>query len=355
MRPAATRPPIASTLYLAFELGNSEWKLAMTTSIDRAPLLRTIPARAVKILETEIERARVHFGLPATAEAQSCYEAGRDGFWLHRYLVSRGIGNSIVDSSSIEVNRRRRRTKTDRLDACKLVTMLMRAEAGEKKVWSVVRVPTMAEEDRRQVHRELLFAKRDRGRHTNRIKRLLANHGVPLQKLHELPTHLATARLWDGSPLPPLLSARLEREWATVGDYTTRIRALKQERRDLLKTTDDLRLRRYGSSTSSAASGSTAPGSTSWSSSPGASSGIVGKRAASPGSPTRITRAAISSTNKGSRKRGIGGSGPLPSTRPGRGSAFSPRASLRAGIRRNSGMGTAACGKSGSSLWRGSS
>ncbi len=103
MPPAATRPPIASTLYLAFELGNSEWKLAMTTSIDRAPLLRTIPARALKTLETEIERARVHFGLPATAEAQSCYEAGRDGFWLHRYLVSRSIGNSIVDSSSIEV------------------------------------------------------------------------------------------------------------------------------------------------------------------------------------------------------------------------------------------------------------
>lgn len=106
-----------------------------------------------------------------------------------------------VDSSSIEVNRRRRRTKTDRLDACKLVTMLIRAAGGEKKVWSVVNVPTLAEEDRRQVHRELLFARRDRGRHTNRIKGLLASQGVPLARIQELPTHLVSVRLWDGTPL----------------------------------------------------------------------------------------------------------------------------------------------------------
>ena len=239
MRPAATRPRVASTLYLAFELGNSEWKLAMTTSIDRAALVRTMPARTLKTLEAEIARAKTHFGLPETAPVRSCYEAGRDGFWLHRYLVSRGVGNRIVDSASIEVNRRRRRTKTDRLDACKLVTMLIRAEAGERKVWSVVHAPTLAEEDRRQVHRELLLARRDRARHTNRIKGLLASQGAPLTRIQDLPTHLATARLWDGTPLPPLLQARLKREWATFTDYTTRIGALKHERRELLRTSDD--------------------------------------------------------------------------------------------------------------------
>jgi transposase len=82
------------------------------------------------------------------------------------------VANRIVDSSSIEVNRRRRRTKTDRLDVVKLVTMWLRAKAGEAKVWSVVNVPSSVEEDRRQVHRELLFARRDRGRHTNRMKGL---------------------------------------------------------------------------------------------------------------------------------------------------------------------------------------
>ena len=110
---------------------------------------------------------------------------------------------------------------------------------GEKNVWSVVNVPTSVEEDRRQVHRELLFARRDRGRHTNRVKGLLAGQGVPLAKLREFPTHLRTVRLWDGTPLPPLLCARLEREWDTVQAYTTRIRALKQERRALLRVTDD--------------------------------------------------------------------------------------------------------------------
>lgn len=239
MPPAATRAHVPCTLYLAFELGNSEWKLAMTTRVDQAPLVRTMPARSLKTLEAELARAKTHFGLAARAPVRSCYEAGRDGFWVHRYLVSRGVTNSIVDSSSIEVNRRRRRTKTDRLDACKLVTMLMRADVGERKVWSVVNVPTVAEEDRRQVHRELLFARRDRGRHTNRIKGLLASHGVPLARISDLPTHLVTARLWDKTPLPPLLCARLDREWEAVLGYTTRIRTLKKERRDLLQATDD--------------------------------------------------------------------------------------------------------------------
>ncbi len=238
MLPAATRPR-GPTLYLAFELGNTEWKLGMTVSLDHAPLVRTVAARSLNALDAEIARAKAHFGLPAAAAVHSCYEAGRDGFWLHRYLVSRGIANVIVDSSSIEVNRRRRRAKTDRLDARKLVTMLVRAAGGEKQVWSVVHVPTVAEEDRRQVHRELLFARRDRGRHTNRIKGLLACQGVPLVHIQELPSHLVTARLWDGSPLPTLLCARLEREWATVLEYTARIRQLKQERRALLRATDD--------------------------------------------------------------------------------------------------------------------
>jgi transposase len=238
MRPAATRPRLGM-LYVAFELGNTEWKLAMTIGLDHAPLMRTVPARHLTALDTALAGARAHFGLAATTAVRSCYEAGRDGFWLHRYLVSRGIANTIVDSSSIEVNRRWRRTKTDRLDAGKLVTMLLRVDAGERKVWSVVNVPTLAEDDRRQVHRELLFARRDRGRHTNRIKGLLASHGVPLARIQELPTHLATARLWDETPLPPLVRERLLREWEAVLGYTTRIRALKTERRLLLGLTDD--------------------------------------------------------------------------------------------------------------------
>lgn len=91
MRPVTTRPRAVPTLYIAFELGNTEWKLAMTTGIDQAPVVRTMTARALKTLEAEITRAKLHFGLRVTAVVRSCYEAGRDGFWLHRYLLSRGV------------------------------------------------------------------------------------------------------------------------------------------------------------------------------------------------------------------------------------------------------------------------
>ena len=104
----------------------------------------------------EIERAKRRFRLPDAVRVVSCYEAGRDGFWLHRFLVDQGIENRVVDSSSIEVNRRQRRAKTDRMDVEKLLGLLMRYEAGERKAWSVVRVPTVTEEDARQLHRELL-------------------------------------------------------------------------------------------------------------------------------------------------------------------------------------------------------
>ena len=84
---------------------------------------------------------------------------GGTGFWLHRYLMAQGVNNLVVDSASIEVNRRKRRVKTDRMDVGKLLTMLMRYQQGEKKVWSIVHVPSREEEDQRQLHRELMALK----------------------------------------------------------------------------------------------------------------------------------------------------------------------------------------------------
>jgi transposase len=116
MLPAATRPQSGSdftgpvpTLYLAFELGNREWQLGCTTGFGQPPRERTIAARDLTALATEISRARRRFGLPAGARVCSCYEAGRDGFWLHRALTQQGVANLVVDSSSIEINRRARR------------------------------------------------------------------------------------------------------------------------------------------------------------------------------------------------------------------------------------------------------
>jgi transposase len=115
-------------------LGGSKWQLAFTTQAGEEPRLRQIRARDVKSLDLEICHAKQRFGLSGSARVVSCYEAGRDGFWLHRYLKSVGVESHVVDSSSIEVNRRSRRAKTDRLDAIKLLDLLVRYDSG-KRVW----------------------------------------------------------------------------------------------------------------------------------------------------------------------------------------------------------------------------
>ena len=162
----------APVLYLAFELGWTSWKLAFTIGSGQKPRLRSIAARDLNTLMVEIQNAKRRFGLPEETPVISCYEAGRDGFWLHRYLEHHGIENLVVDAASIEVNRRQRRAKSDNLDATKLVGMLIRWHLGEKKLWGVVRVPSVADEDRRQLHRELIALKAQRTEHTNRIKGL---------------------------------------------------------------------------------------------------------------------------------------------------------------------------------------
>ncbi len=243
MSTAATRAnehsEVSSIVHLAFELGNSHWKLALTTGLGQKPRERTIEARDLEALRKEISRAKRRFGLPRSVQVVSCYEAGRDGFWLHRWLDAEGVANVVVDSSSIEVKRRARRAKSDRLDAQRLVWMLVRYQAGERKVWSVVRVPTVEEEDRRQLHRELEAVKADRTRSTNRIKGLLAGQGTRLEVGGNFPARLDRLRLWDGSSLPAVLRARLEREWEKVQLYTQQILELEAARRRLLREATD--------------------------------------------------------------------------------------------------------------------
>jgi transposase len=231
--------PRQPTLFLAFELGKNTWKLGFTIGVAQQPRERTIPAGAVEALQQEIRRAKQRFGLPEDTRVVSCYEAGRDGFWLHRYLVAHRVENLVIDSASIEVNRRQRRAKTDRLDVHKLLTMLLRHMAGEKKVWSVVRVPCVDEEDRRQLHRELMTAKGDRTRVINRIKGLLAGHGVQLALQGDVAAQLEQVQQWDGSPLPPALRTRLKRAWQQVGFLTAHIQTLEAERRALLRRRED--------------------------------------------------------------------------------------------------------------------
>jgi transposase len=210
----------APVLYLAFELGWTSWKLAFTVGAGQKPRLRSIAARDLSTLMIEIRKAKQRFGLPEATPVISCYEAGRDGFWLHRYLAHQGIENLVVDAASIEVNRRQRRAKSDNLDAAKLVGMLIRWHLGETKLWGVVHVPTVADEDRRQLHRELIEVKAQRTEHTNRIKGLLAGVGLSVVVDAELPRRLEGLRQWDDRGVPTGLRQRILREferWQLVG------------------------------------------------------------------------------------------------------------------------------------------
>jgi len=219
-------------LYLAFELGNTKWKLAFSDG-EKVRYV-SIVARGLKQLGEEVEKAKKRFRLVEGVRVLSCYEAGRDGFWLHRWLVSEAIENRVVDSSSIEVNRRKRRAKTDRLDAGKLVEMLRRYEGGEKRVWSVVRVPSLEEEDGRQLNREWEALNRERTIHRNRILSLLIQQGIyetnPSRK--SFLKEMDEMRTWDGQKLSGDLKERLVREYERLWKVEEQRKELAGEREE---------------------------------------------------------------------------------------------------------------------------
>src|SRR5512140_2118113 len=187
------------TLYLALELSERQWKLAFTVGVGQRPRLRTVTARDLRAVAAEIGDAKRRFRLGTEARVVSCYEAGRDGFWIHRWLTGQGVTNHVVDSSSIEVPRGRRRAKTDRIDAEKLLALLLRASQGERHAWRVVEVPSPDAEDARQLTRELDAWKAEQKRLTNRLRGLLATQGI---------AGLRPARLGERIPLMPRAESR---------------------------------------------------------------------------------------------------------------------------------------------------
>lgn len=200
-------------LHVAFELGRKKWLLGFTTGLGQKPRKKSINGGDLPAVQREIAAAKRRFGLAEDARVVSCYEAGPEGFWLHRWLVSIGVQNVVVDSASIEVDRRKRRAKSDGLDVEGLLKLLCRHTMGEARVWSVVRVPPPQIEDIRQLHRDLTTLTEERTRIRNRIRGLLAAQGVAIgggwSKLSE---KFERIRLWDGSMLGEGLRRRLERE-----------------------------------------------------------------------------------------------------------------------------------------------
>src|SRR5437762_326556 len=221
-------------LYLAFELSHKSWKLGFSDGSSMRARIRSIEARDLQTLGAEIAQAKRHFGLEATVATVSCYEAGREGFWIHRALTEKGIDNIIVDSASIDVQRRKR-AKTDRLDAESLVRKLVRYHRGEAAVWSVVRVPSPEAEDARQLHRDIGVLQREQQQHRMRIQSLLYTQGIAVRVTPKLMADLDGLRCWNGQPLVADLRERIGREYARLEAARQDLLAVRKQQQARLK------------------------------------------------------------------------------------------------------------------------
>jgi transposase len=235
---AETRSPMTSvsepTLYVAFELGATAWTLAMTSGVGLAPWVCTVRAGELGTVAARVRQGRVRCGVPATARVLSCYEAGRDGFWIHRALEAQGLRNRVVDSASIEVNRRARRAKTDRLDAVKLVRMLVRACSGERGVWREVHVPSAAAEAARHVSRERTQLVAEQTRIINQLRSWVALYGSTLPP-RRVGAWWVALRDWAGAALPADVQSRLARAHTRLALIAEQLAAIGRTQAEALR------------------------------------------------------------------------------------------------------------------------
>jgi transposase len=218
-----TDAPVAreyATVHVAFELSKKTWKLGVllpdSQKLSRYAIAGGDLAELTKLLASVRSRAERSSGKPV--RMLSCYEAGYDGHWLHRWLTDQGVINHEIDPSSIEVPRRARRAKTDRIDLERMMRTFLAHLRGEPRACSVVHVPSVEDEDRKRRNRERDRLKKERSAHTNRIEGLLHAQGIrdaqPMARgfIAGL-DHVHTA---DGRPLPPKLKQEIVREHARL-------------------------------------------------------------------------------------------------------------------------------------------
>lgn len=229
---------IKGVLYMALELSLNKWCIAFGTGVKTRQVTLESGDR-LGLLE-EIKKAKIKFGLPDETEVISCYEAGRDGFWIHRWLISEGIKNIVIDSSSIKVDRKSRRAKTDRLDASRLLKQLIQHVRGEDKL-QVARIPSEIEEDRRRMHRERERLKKERTGHTNRIKSLLILFGIKCKNKGRdtWQGYLEKIRDWRGEALPMHQKEELIRETHRLEMVESQLKELESLMLERLKTSEE--------------------------------------------------------------------------------------------------------------------
>lgn len=211
--PHETTTPAA--LYMAIECGGSKFLLGFSDEIATPMRKVSVASRGFTLvlprLRTEIEKAKRRFKLPEDAPVFSVYEAGYEGFWLHRALGSLGVQNVVIDPASLRVEQKKRRVKTDRLDLKKLLEDLFRYHRGEK-VWRTVVVPSADQEDLRRMTRRRDALCKEQTSHINRIKALLNTQGIKAKTVYLTDEHFARMTRFDGSPLGRFLVAQLRDE-----------------------------------------------------------------------------------------------------------------------------------------------
>jgi transposase len=228
------QPSMPAVVFVALDLSRTSWVVALRTSgDDRVSTHKLRPGDVDRLLDL-IERSRVReeqkCGGPV--EVRSCYEAGYDGFWLHRRLRAAGVLNVVVEPTSLLVDRRARRVKTDRIDAGTLLRALVADARGDRGVWRLVRVPTPEQEEARRLHRERRRLVRERVAHTNRIRGLLAAQGI--FDLHPLRAdrreRLDALVTGDGRPLGPASRRDILREIERLELVLSQLAAVEAER-----------------------------------------------------------------------------------------------------------------------------
>jgi len=229
-----------TTLFASLELSKSKWVVTINSPGSEKFSKHLVEggdgAGLIDLLSRSRAKAEQRCGVQIKAIV--IQEAGLDGFWIHRLLLANGIESHVVDAASIAVDRRHRRAKTDAIDGEMLLRALMAWARGERRVCSMVRAPSLEEEDRRRLTRERGTLLKERIQHTNRIKGLLSGQGVrdynPLRR--DCFERLEAFRTGDGRELPPMLKAEIRRELDRIAVVTTQLATVERARDALIRT-----------------------------------------------------------------------------------------------------------------------
>ncbi len=237
-------------IHAALELSKSSWLLAIEASEHNRPSLHHMTGGDSRTLLAKLRKACNQFECRTgkTAKVVLCYEAGYDGFWLARLLENHGIDCLVVDPASLQVDRRARRVKTDRVDVEAILRTVIAWRRGERHVCSIVHVPTRDEEDLRRSHRERDRLVKERTAHTNRIKGLLFTQGIRDFSLRRrrkpLDINLAGLVTGDGKCIPPRLKREVERELQRLALVDEQLAIIESERDQAAPLCEDSEMKR---------------------------------------------------------------------------------------------------------------